>query len=400
MRFALVGDHADGLAVIRALTATGNHQLVLYGGPILGAEYLKRFGLEPLRKHDLEEILAIPDIDALVIASPPAVRGVHLRRALQSEHHVLCVHPCAPSADLAYEMALIQGDTRRLLMPILPLLVHPAWQKLREITARSGAARILEFTWIGEGDLFLPADEPEPRPELPGWELWRLLAGEIVEIFAQTPAEDVLPDDALAVSGRFASGTLLHGTFLPRHHQTSLRIRMVFAQETWEMEFPDGWPGPARLRGPVETLEYPTFDPWPGVAQMWDSALAALPVPKPGQLPAQSTSACLTSPTPRLTWLDEIRGLELDDNVRRSLRYRRAYLLDLQEASEEASFKGTMTLVGCSLIWIMLLWLILAVWLPWMAWLILPTLAIFLGLQFLGYAVPAKGKSEDESKEK
>ena len=77
------------------------------------------------------------------------------------------------------------------------------------------------------------------------------------------------------------------------------------------------------------------------------------------------------------------RAIELDDAARRSAHYGRSSTLDLQEASEEASFKGTMTLVGCSLIWAAVIVLILAVWIPWLAWLILPVLAIFLGLQAL-----------------
>ena len=42
-----------------------------------------------------------------------------------------------------------------------------------------------------------------------------------------------------------------------------------------------------------------------------------------------------------------------------------------------------MTLVGCGLIWFSLLLLIFSMWLPWLAWLILPAFSIFLAMQFL-----------------
>ena len=71
----------------------------------------------------------------------------------------------------------------------------------------------------------------------------------------------------------------------------------------------------------------------------------------------------------------------------------RTSLLEYPEASEEVGFKGTMTLVGCGIMWLVLLLLILAIWLPKVGWLILPLLAVFLGLQFLRYVVPEKEKN-------
>ncbi len=89
-------------------------------------------------------------------------------------------------------------------------------------------------------------------------------------------------------------------------------------------------------------------------------------------------------------WQDEIRALELDDSARRSVQKRRTCLLEYPEASEEVGFKGTMTLVGCAMLWFVLLLLIVSHWMPIVGWLIVPLLAVFLGLQFLRYAVPVK----------
>ena len=94
-----------------------------------------------------------------------------------------------------------------------------------------------------------------------------------------------------------------------------------------------------------------------------------------------------------LGWNDEIRALELNDLARRSIERRRAYALDFQEATEEVGFKGTMTLVGCALLWLIPLVLLLSAWIPWLFWLVVPVLLVFLALQFL------KGKgAEKESK--
>src|SRR5207302_5680217 len=105
-----------------------------------------------------------------------------------------------------------------------------------------------------------------------------------------------------------------------------------------ELLFPLGAPGPAFLTWRDETGElheetWDTWDPWSAVVQRIEEAIAAAPAHPPGGL----------------SWRDEIRCLELDDAARRSAHRRRTTLLEYPEASEEVSFKGTMTLVGCGI---------------------------------------------------
>ena len=118
MRFALLGNHPDGLQMAQALVATGRHELVAYFGS--GFQWEKA-GLKAVRTFgDMEEILADPTIDAIIVAGDSGQRPLQLRRALQSERHVLCVFPPDQSPDITYEAAMIQADTRRVLLPILP----------------------------------------------------------------------------------------------------------------------------------------------------------------------------------------------------------------------------------------------------------------------------------------
>ena len=133
MRFALLGDHPDGLDMARALAATLRHQLRLYSGPVAGFQQLQRHGLIARSVVDLEEVLVDPELDAVIVASNPTSRPGQLRRALQSECHVLCVHPADPSPDVAYEAAMIQADTGRVLLPLLPMTLHPGVVRLKEL---------------------------------------------------------------------------------------------------------------------------------------------------------------------------------------------------------------------------------------------------------------------------
>jgi predicted dehydrogenase len=369
MRFALLGDHPDGLDLARALTESARHELAIYCGSPLGFEYLARAGLHAQRSGDVEEVLADPAIDAVIVAAGIDSRANQLRRALQSERHVLCVHPADRSADVAYEAAMLQADTGCVLLPLLPEALHPAVQRLAEL-AQAEPPRLLEFERWSTEDF-----ATEREAALPGWDVLRAVGGEIVEVFALAEAEEMAPSAPVILSGRFADGPLWHATYLPQQATSRWRLALIYPTGRAELEFPDGWPGPARLthidsQGEVRTEEWPGRNPWADVASAFEQQLAS-----------EGTT---------LSWQDEQRCLELDDAVRRSIERHRSSTLEFQEATEEATFKGTMTLVGCALLWLSLVLLILAVWVPKLGWVIAPVFAVFLILQGLRWIIPAR----------
>src|SRR5262249_18269232 len=166
MRFGLLGDHPDGLAMTRALVESGRHEFVVYAGPAAGAEYLRRWDLAPRRVSDLEEALADPGLDAVIVAATPANRASVLRRAVQSERHVLCVHPADQRADTASEAAMIRAETGRLLFPLLPEALHPAVRRLTDLL-RMPAERQPHAQVIGKRSAAQETAvtaEPPPRP--------------------------------------------------------------------------------------------------------------------------------------------------------------------------------------------------------------------------------------------
>jgi predicted dehydrogenase len=398
MRFALLGDHIDGLDLACALAASGRHELRLYSGPAAGLAHLKRQGLEPRTHGDLEEVLADPDIDAVIVASRPTSRPAQLRRALQAECHVLCVHPADPSPDVAYEAAMIQADTGRVLLPMLPLPLHLGIARLAELAHAAPVSRLLELEIWSAEEVLLECAEEGHKPSLPGWDVLRRVGGEIGEVYLQSSQAELAPGEPLLLSGRFLGGMLLQATYLPNQVEARWRASLVTTTGRATLEFAQGWPGPAQLTFTDETGEnrsetWEALSPWPALIERFEQALeeALLKKPQPGQ-PAD---ACLTKPRPALGWQDELRALELDDAARRSVERGRSNTLDLQETTEEASFKGTMTLVGCSLIWLTVLVLILSMWYPWVAWLIVPVFGVFLALQALRWVVPSELSTKD-----
>jgi predicted dehydrogenase len=414
MRFALLGDHPDGLDVARALAESGRHDLLVYSGPAVGAEYLRRWELRPRLIGDLEEVLADPAVDAVIVAGSAGDRPAQLRRALQSERHVLCVHPAGPSPDIAYEAGMIQTDVRHLAVPLLPEALHPAVLRLVELVRAQGPPRLVAFERHAPDDFLLEYATAGHKPSVPGWDVLRALGGEVAEVFAYAGPEELLPGEPLLMAGRFDKGGLFQATYLPHQSEPRWRLTVLVQYERLELDFPQGWPGPARLTwldtsGEAREETYAAWNPWPALVEAFEAAVqgrrpafagAALQPqlaahaaggeaivagpPEPAAEPAAEVAA------PALTWQDEVRCLELDDAARRSVERRRASALEYQDATEETGFKGTMTLVGCGLLWGGLILLILSIWIPWLGWGILPVLTVFLALQLLRWAVPPK----------
>src|SRR5579875_7687 len=382
MRFALLGDHPDGVDMACALAESGRHRLVVYTAP-LSTEVLQRLGSEVHRVSDVEEVLADPTVEAVIVAGPASGRAAQLRRALQSERHVLCVHPPDQTPEIAYEAAMIQNDTGCVLLPLLPESTHPAIRRLTEFVCRKdgnnspiGTFRLLTMERSVEGELLDGVWIAGHKPSFPGWDILRTIGGEIQEVSAFAEAEELRAGEPVLIAGRFEQGGLFHVQLLPHERRPSWRLTAIGSGGRAELLLPLGWNGPAILdwrdaNGESHEEYWPHWDPWPALVAAFEQALLRSPQAQPCP-----------------NWQDALRALELDAAARRSVEKRRASVLEYQEATEEVGFKSTMTLVGCSLLWSVLLLLILSVWWPKLGFLIVPLIVVFLGSQLLRYLVP------------
>jgi hypothetical protein len=290
---------------------------------------------------------------------------------------VLCVHPPGDGPEIAYEAGMIRDDTRCALVPVLTEAQHPALRRLAQFTRRGtgagpegliGEFLILEIERSG----FMASGA---KAAFPGWDVLRVSGGEIAELSAFARDEQAVADEPVIVSGRFEQGGLFQITFLPRGTDPKCRLTVVGRLGRVELMFPTGLDGPCFLNGRGTSGDlaeeyWEAYDPYPALISAFEATVA-------GQAGA-------------VAWQDTVRALELDDAVRRSLSRRRTSLLEYPEATEEVGFKGTMTLVGCGVLWLVLLLAILAAWFPLARRAIVPLLVVFLSLQLLRYALPKR----------
>lgn len=349
MRLALIGDHPDGRAFAVAAIAAG-HVLHAYCGDDAGNLEVP-FG-RIATAADPEDVLVDPQVEAVIVAVDVEHRLNLARRVLQSERHAVVTHPVDITPDGAYELNMLQGDTHQVLLPLLPEAF---------VDWKLPPGHWCELTVIDPLEPLLYIDAKCTHPAFPGWTLLRRVAGEILEISAFGINDYQQRSGVILCSGRGELG-LFHMRCQRGGDRRQLSLQIINDQRETSHDVSDM---SAYWKSAVSELDQ-------AVAQLLKSQRA-----DPAAGPA-------IRPNARLSWRDEIRALELNDATARSLAKRRSIVMEYQEGSEEVGFKGAMTLIGCGMLWLIVMLLILSAWQPWLGWLILPALVMFLGLQMLG----------------
>lgn len=378
MDFAVIGNHSDGLQMARALAEAGN-RLAVYAGPAGGTAALRQLGQPFETTSDVEELLARPEIDLVIVADDLEHRPNVLRRAMQSERHVLCVHPADLTPDIAYEVAMIQKDTRKVLLPILAERLSPGMTRLRQLYDEGvlGELQLLECERVLHGAQI----GWEQSPLLWLWDGLRWLGGEIRDVSALAPStEELRPGDQVTLTGRFVHRGLFQVTLLPGSEDQRGRLLLRGSKGDAELVTPQGPLGPAQLK--LRTADGERNESWEAW-NPWGSLVAVL----------EAASAGRAQP---LTWLDGTRCLELFDASRRSVAKSRVVPMHYEEFTEASSFKSAMTSMGCLLLCLAAIVFIVGVALRlprWVLYLDLVFLGIFLLLQLLRWIVPEEDKS-------
>jgi predicted dehydrogenase len=377
MRFGLIGDHPDGRKLTHALAELGRYELVVYAGTKSVLNELRQAGHAFELAPDVESLLVIPQVEMVIIADELAHRGETLRRAVQSDKHVLCVHPPDVLPDITYETAIIQQETRKLLLPMLSWRLSPAVRRLRELLKdRLGEMDLLQWERsLPASSLGSPAGW-DRHPLVDSWDLLRFLGGEVRDVSAVgSEDEALLPNDLITVTGRFEeAGQYRVLLSLPRDERLeSLLIRGEHGEATLTFH-PSGTSSiQIHANGDVQQEDFLSHD-----------AIRAFAV---------HVDACLAGDRRLVLWQDATRCLELFEAARSSVKRRRVIPMYYEEFTETSGFKGVMTSLGCGVLLlalgILVSLLVFKVPLkPWILGVVLPLLGIFLLLQALRWIVP------------
>lgn len=364
MRALLLGSHPDAVDLAVALASAGVLDLTAYAGPPDVAAHWQGRGWPVQVLRDAEAALALRNIDWIVVGDDLPFRPFLLKRALQSERHVLAVHPVDLEPDVCYEAMLILGDTKKRAVPLLPERATAAFTTLSEALQTAGLGPIQRVDLEYE---FSPPPSWEAHPLLHAWHLPRLVAGEIRELSALSQTEEPTLASTVAISGRYQAGAFFQLHLTPRPGMyDSLHLVVKGQQGELELVLPTGWFGGGHLQ--------------------WRTAAAE----GHRDLPATARSAALltlgqaaVAGSPLASWTDATRCLELYSATRQSMRRRRMVVMEYESLGEVGNFKSTMAALGCGLMLLVIVLFFTVPTVPWLKWLILPLLVMFLALQGL-----------------
>jgi predicted dehydrogenase len=325
--------------------------------------------------RDLEDALARPGVEAIVVGGPFEARGEWLRRAAAEGYAIIVLHPPGPDSEAYYQVALSREETGAVIVPDLPLRLHPGVQALHRALSEGslGSFRGLRL-------------EATSRP--PGTSLVRVAFARAVdairailgEIDALTATGDPVgedPDLELVVQLR-AAGPLRAEARIRSETTGSTRLILLGEHRSLSLDV-EAHRLTLKRSDAEESVELPPWDRHEAIVAVLASSMGRRDSVEP--------------PSPNL--LDGTRAMELSEAANRSLRRGRTVELHYESISEESTFKSVMTSTGCLVFLASLFALPLAMvgaavglkWALYIPYLIPPALILFVMLQTLRLAI-------------
>jgi len=226
------------------------------------AEPLRTFALEhgiPRATTDLDDLLADPELDAVIICSPTDLHAEQTERSLRAGKHVLCEIPLATSlaeTDRLIELAervdrrLMVCHTQRYYRPLMEArrMIESGELHVHSIVSRYGFQRRANVNWMGRQRSWTDNLLWHHGCHAVDAALW-LLGAEAVDVTAQValPGPDLgIPMDLTLVMrtarDQIITVTMTYNTHIPIHDY------LVIGEET-TVQYVD-----RALRGPDREL--------------------------------------------------------------------------------------------------------------------------------------------------
>ncbi len=192
-------------------------------------------GLEAIpRVGDLDGLLARPGVDIVIAGGPIEQRGESLRRCAAEGMAIICLHPPGADSEPYYQVALSRAETGAVIVPNLPLRLHPGVAALRLAlqSGELGAFRGVRLEAVSEDAGVDLARVVFPRLV----DVIRALLGEIEGLSATGDPPGDEPDLELIVQLRAAEKRRAELRIRSGHEATN-RLTLSGAAATWTLEF-------------------------------------------------------------------------------------------------------------------------------------------------------------------
>lgn len=143
-RVAVVGAGAWGINHVRSFARLKGAELVMVADAS-EASLARALALAPRARggRDLEDALAAPDVDAVVLATPAVLHAAQAKAALAAGKHVFVEKPLALSAADARSVVDAAKAAGRVLMVGHLMLYHPAVLRLRQMIVAGELGKVL-----------------------------------------------------------------------------------------------------------------------------------------------------------------------------------------------------------------------------------------------------------------
>lgn len=149
VRVGVIGVNGIGQAHLWALEQLGAHEVsTVTAACDLDAERVRKAA----RRHsvtaftDAKALFASGEVDAVVIATPPATHGPLVRDALDAGLHVYCEKPIAPTADEGYALARHAHERDRVLAVGFQFRFHKGYAAARDAASEIGPLFRVQLT--------------------------------------------------------------------------------------------------------------------------------------------------------------------------------------------------------------------------------------------------------------
>ena len=209
MNFVILGNGDQELSWARWLYDQNDHRLAA----VFPGFADPSFSAIPTAS-DLDGALAIAGIDAAIVGGPISERGESLRRAAAEGLAIICLHPAGDDSEAYYQVSLSRSETGAVIVPDLPLRLHPGVEAMRQVMDRGdlGASRGIRYEFPSHGEGTDLARVVFPRCV----DVVRSLVGEIEALTATGDPPETRPDIELVVQLRAARSPESRGPYLVR----------------------------------------------------------------------------------------------------------------------------------------------------------------------------------------